>query len=68
MTEVTRVPFVYGGHYHVATADLANPAKTLLPLYTRDGRKWSDTLAGERAVRRGEADMLHRENIGEAVP
>ena len=63
-TPVTRVPFVYGGHYWVATADLANERNTMLPLYTRNGSKWEDTKAGQRAARKSEATMLHRDNIG----
>lgn len=66
-TEVTRVPFVYGGYYYVARSDLDNPSRTYLPLYTRDGRKYEDTQAGQRAVRRREATTLHRENIGVEV-
>ena len=64
MVDVTRVPYVYGGFYHVASADLANPAKTYLPLYTRHSEKWEDTAAGQRAARRHQATTLHRENIG----
>jgi hypothetical protein len=67
MATVTRVPFLYGGHYYVAADDLANPRKIMLPLYTRDGRKWEDTQAGQRAARKHEATMLHRENIGPAT-
>lgn len=63
-TSVVRVPFVYGGYCHVARSDLDNPGKILLPLYTRDGRKWEDTPAGQRAAKRHEATMLHRDNIG----
>jgi len=67
-TEVTRVHSPYlGRHFWVAKADLADGRATLLPFYTRDGRKWADTAAGERAIRRGAAWQLHRDNI-DALP
>ena len=64
MSAVVRVPFVYGGHYWVSQADLDNEARRYLPLYCRDGRKFEDTAAGRRALRRKEATFLVRENIG----
>jgi hypothetical protein len=46
-TKVTRVHSPYlGRHFWVAKADLADGRATLLPFYTRDGRKWADTAAG----------------------
>lgn len=65
---VVRVPFIYGGYYWVSQADLDNPRKVQLPLYTRDGKKWEDTPAGRRAVLRHEATTLIRGNIGHALP
>lgn len=64
ISAVVRVPFVYGGHYWVAKSDLDNPDRRYLPLYCRDGRKFEDTVAGQRALRRREATFLVRENIG----
>ena len=64
--QVVRVPYVYGGHLYVSAEDLAS-TRVLLPLYTRDGRVWTDTKAGMRASRNHEATRLHRENIGEPV-
>lgn len=66
MTDVIRVPYVYGGHYHVAVKDLES-SRVLLPIYTRDGRPWTDTKAGERAARTGKATRLHRDNIGPRI-
>ena len=62
---VTRVPFIYGGHYYVSTADLEGTRwKHFLPLYTRDGRRYDETRAGVLAAKRGQATILARENIG----
>jgi len=60
---VTRVPFVYGGHYYVATDDLNNLNKTYLPLYTKAGFRFDETPRGRAAIRRHEATTLHRNNI-----
>ena len=65
--DVVRVPCAFGGHYYVRRDHLADKRRTLLPIYTRDGRLWTDTWAGERASRRGEATRLHRENIGQQI-
>ncbi len=63
MTDVVRVPFVYGGYYYVGRADLESN-KALLPIYTLKGKVWRDTPAGQRAMKHGAAGSLHRENIG----
>ena len=70
MTEpVTRVQTVYGERCYVSTADLNGTRwKHMLPLYTRDGRRWTDTRAGIAAERRHEATMLARANIQEPLP
>ena len=65
---VTRVRTVYGDRYFVATADLNGARKFQLPLYTRDGRRWTDTRAGMAAQRRHEATTLARGNIVESAP
>lgn len=64
-TLVTRVGTIYGDHFHVAAADLANPAKILLPLYTSKGVKWTErTDSKGRVIECKGATSLHRDNIG----
>lgn len=63
MIDMTRVTTVYGDRIYVATADLANPRRTQLPIYTAQGEKWADTAAAERPENRGKATTLHRANI-----
>ena len=64
MADVTRVHSPYlERSFWVATSDLDDPRKVLLPLYPRSGLKWADTAAGERAIRQGAARSLHRGNI-----
>ena len=69
MTEpVTRIETVYGDRCYVATADLNGTRwQHMLPLYTRDGRRWPHTKAGEAAERRHEATMLARGNIAKVI-
>jgi len=60
MPELTRVHSPYlGRSYYVATADLNDPRRVGLPIYSRTGVKWSDMPS-----RRGKANTLHRDNIG----
>jgi hypothetical protein len=57
---------VYGDRVWVALADYENPAKVMLPIYLQDGRRYSHTLAYERACKRSGglvASTVHRENI-----
>jgi hypothetical protein len=63
MIDMTRVTTVYGDRIYVATADLANPRRTQLPIYTAQGEKWANTPAAERRENRGKATTLHRDNI-----
>ena len=54
---------VFGHRHYVETARLPDRTKLILPMRTKDGRRWSDTVAGERAIRRGESSHIHRANI-----
>ena len=63
MTKTTRVTDVYGKSYRVAADHLADKTKRMLPLFTKNGLRWTDTRAGERAAARGEATMICRDNI-----
>lgn len=68
MEAVIRVRSVYGDRHYVSRADYEGRRRHMLPLYTRDGRRWEDTPAGQRAARRSQATCLARDNIAEVLP
>lgn len=65
MPAIIRVHSPYlGRSFFVATADMDDPRKVQLPIYTRSGIRWSDTKQGARAIRaHRDSGMLHRDNI-----
>lgn len=60
--KITKVT-AFGQRFYVLSEHLSDPSRMLLPLMTRDGNPWHDTPAGQRAWRKGEATMVHRDNI-----
>lgn len=57
-----RVTDVYGDKWWVSAEDLASK-RILLPLRNRKGICLTDTPTGQRALRRGDAVSIHRDNI-----
>jgi hypothetical protein len=68
MTELLKVKSAYGETLRIAKADYDNPAKTQLPWYSRNGKRFLDTQRGQAAWRQGKAVSIHRLNIIEVQP
>jgi hypothetical protein len=60
---LTSITTVYGDTRIVSAADLANPKRTQLPLYTTTGKKISDHYHRMNWPSKALFATIHRENI-----
>jgi hypothetical protein len=59
---------VYGRHHLVSVADFDNKNRTQLPIYTKTGRRYSDTPRGIMDWKRGRGTThIHRDNINQIL-